>query len=134
MRYFHDFFVTYDPTKQWKLAAAFDTGWQGKLDGLGGYDNWQGGALIVRRRLWERAGLVGRVEYFRDPSGVQAATHAGGLRTTGYSLGFVPVPRVILRAEVKEFVDQSNAYRKGKAYQHTNAAVTTLLGLTFWSS
>ena len=62
------------------------------------------------------------------------ATHAGGLRTTGYSLGFVPVPRVILRAEVKEFVDQSNAYRKGKAYQHTNAAVTTLLGLTFWSS
>ena len=133
LRYFHDFFVTYDPSKKWKIAAAFDTGWQEKLDGRGGYDNWQGGALIVRRRLWERAGLVGRAEFYHDPSGVLATTRVGGLRTTGYSLGFdyLPVPRVILRAEFKEFVDQNHVYVKDKAYKRTDAAVTTLLGLTF---
>ncbi len=133
LRYFHDFFVTYDPTPKWKIAGAFDTGWQEKLDGKGGYDKWQGGALIVRRRLWARAGLVGRVEYYHDPSGVLATTRVGGLRTTGYSLGFdyLPVPRVILRAELKEFVDQNNVYVKDKAFKRTDAAVTTLLGLTF---
>ena len=133
LRYFHDFYVTYDPSKKWKIAAAFDTGWQEKLDGQGGYDNWQGGALIVRRRLWERAGLVGRAEYYHDPSGVLAATRAGGLRTSGYSLGFdyLPVPRVILRAEFKEFIDQNNAYIRDKTPKRTDAAVTTLLGLTF---
>ncbi len=133
LRYFHDFFVTYDPSPKWKIAGAFDTGWQEKLDGRGGYDNWQGGSLIVRRRLWARGGLVGRVEYYRDPAGVLAATRVGGLRTTGYSLGFdyLPVPRVILRAELKEFVDQNNVYLKDKAYKRTDAAFTTLLGLTF---
>lgn len=133
LRYFHDFFVTYDPTPKWKIAGAFDTGWQEKLDGRGGYDKWQGGALIVRRRLWARAGLVGRVEYYHDPSGALATTRVGGLRTTGYSLGFdyLPVPRVILRAELKEFVDQNNVYVKDRAFKRTDAAVTTLLGLTF---
>ena len=133
LRYFHDFYVTYDPSKKWKIAGAFDTGWQDKLDGKGGYDNWQGGSLIVRRRLWARAGVVGRVEYYRDPAGVLAPTRVGGLHTTGYSLGFdyQPVPRVILRAEYKEFVDQNNVYVKDKVGKRTDGALTTLLGLTF---
>ena len=133
LRYFHDFYVTYDPSTKWKIAGAFDTGWQEKLDGRGGYDAWQGGALIVRRRLWSRAGLVGRVEYYHDPYGVLATTRVGGLNTTGYSLGFdyLPVPRVILRAEFKEFVDRNDAYTRNKVAKRTNAAVTTLLGLTF---
>ncbi|QKG52260.1 porin [Hymenobacter sp. BRD67] len=133
LRYFHDFYLTYDPSKKWKIAAAYDTGWQEKLDGKGGYDAWQGGVLIVRRRLWERAGLVGRVEYYHDPSGVLAPTRVGGLHTTGYSLGFdyLPVPRVILRAEVKEFVDRNEVYIKDKVARRTDAAATTMLGLTF---
>ena len=132
LRYFHDFYVTYDPSKKWKIAAAFDTGWQEKLDGRGGYDAWQGGALIVRRRLWERAGLVGRAEYYHDPAGVLAPTRAGGLHTTGYSLGFdyLPVPRVILRAEVKEFVDRNQVYQKGKSFGRTNVAATLMMGFT----
>lgn len=133
LRYFHNFFITYDPSANWKMSGAFDTGWQEKLDGQGGYDNWQGGSLIVRRRLWSRAGLVGRVEYYRDPAGVLAPTRVGGLHTTGYSLGFdyLPVPRVILRAEVKQFVDRNEVYVKDKEAKRTDAAVTTMLGLTF---
>ena len=132
LRYFHDFYVTYDPNKKWKIAGAFDTGWQEKLDGHGGYDAWQGGALIVRRRLWERAGLVGRAEFYHDPSGVLAPTRFGGLRTTGYSLGFdyLPVPRVILRAEVKEFIDQNQVYQKEKSFVRTNGVATLMMGLT----
>ena len=132
-RYFHDFYATYDPSPKWKLAVAFDLGWQDRASGLRGYDAWQGGAFIVRRRLFERAGLVGRVEYFHDPAGVLATTRAGGLRTVGYSLGadYLPVPRVILRAEIKEFVDQNRVYDKAKTLTRTNVALTTLLGLTF---
>ena len=133
LRYFHDFYVTYDPSKKWKIAAAFDAGVQARAHNAGGYDNWQGGALIVRRRLWERAALVGRVEYFRDPAGVLAPTRVGGLNTVGYSLGFdyLPVPRVILRAEAKQFRDQNEVYVEKKTPRRTNAAVTVLLGLTF---
>ena len=133
LRYFHDFYVTYDPSPKWKLAAAFDAGWQAHARNAGGYDNWQGGALIVRRRLWARAGLVGRVEYFRDPAGVLAPTRVGGLNTVGYSLGFdyLPVPRVILRAEAKQFVDQNGVYLEKKTPKKSNGAVTVLLGLTF---
>lgn len=132
LRYFHNFYVTYDPSKKWKIAGAFDTGWQQKLDGNGGYDNWQGGSLIVRRRLWERAGLVGRAEFYRDPSGVLAPTRFGGLHTSGYSLGFdyLPVPRIILRAEVKEFIDKNQVYLKEKSYVRTNGVATLMLGLT----
>ena len=133
LRYFHDFYVTYDPSPKWKLAAAFDAGWQARAHNAAGYDNWQGGALIVRRRLWERGGLVGRVEYFRDPAGVLATTRAGGLHTVGYSLGFDynPVPRVILRGEIKQFRDQKEVYVENKTPRRTNGAATVLLGLTF---
>ena len=133
MRYFHDFYVTYDPSPKWKLAAAFDAGIQARARNAGGYDNWQGGSLILRRRLWARAGLVGRVEYFRDPAGVLAPTRVGGLNTVGYSLGFdyLPVPRVILRAEAKQFRDQNDVFLEKKTPRRTNGAVTVLLGLTF---
>lgn len=133
LRYFHDFYVTYDPTPQWKLAAAFDTGWEERALGQAGYHAWQGGALIVRRRLWARAGVVGRVEYFRDPAGVLTPTRVGGLNTVGYSLGFdyLPVPRVILRAEIKQFRDREAVYEHAKQLRRTNAAATVLLGLTF---
>ena len=132
IRYFHDFYVTYDPSKKWKLAAAFDTGWEEKHQ-QSGYNAWQGASLIVRRRLWERAGLVGRVEYFHDPAGVLAPTRVGGLNTVGYSLGFdyLPVPRVILRAEAKQFVDQNEVYLEKKTPRRTNGAATIMLGLTF---
>ena len=115
------------------MAAAFDAGWQARAHNAGGYDNWQGGALIVRRRLWARGGLVGRIEYFRDPAGVLATTRAGGLNTVGYSLGFDynPVPRVILRGEVKQFRDQKEVYVESKTPRRTNGAATVLLGLTF---
>ncbi len=133
LRYFHDFYVTYDPSPKWKMVAAFDAGVQAHARNAGGYDNWQGGALIVRRRLWTRTGLVGRVEYFRDPAAVLVSTRAGGLNTVGYSLGFdfMPVPRVILRAEGKQFVDRNEVFALNKVPRRTNAAVTVLLGLTF---
>ena len=133
LRYFHDLYVTYDPSPEWKVAAAFDAGIQGRARNAGGYDAWQGGALIVRRRLWERAGVVGRVEYFYDPAAVLVSTRAGGLNTVGYSLGFdyLPVPRVILRAEAKQFVDRNEVFALNKVPRRTNAAVTALLGLTF---
>ncbi|AMJ67771.1 porin [Hymenobacter sp. PAMC 26628] len=133
LRYFHDFYVTYDPSPKWKMAAAFDAGIQARAHNTGGHDAWQGGSLIVRRRLWARAGVVGRVEYFHDPAGVLAPTRAGGLNTAGYSLGFdyFPVPRVILRAEGKQFVDRNEVFALNKVPRRTNAAVTVLLGLTF---
>ena len=133
LRYFHDFYVTYDPSKKWKIAAAFDAGIQARAHNAGGHDAWQGAAFIVRRRLWERAGLVGRVEYFHDPAGVLVSTRAGGLSTVGYSLGFDynPVPRVILRAEAKQFVDKNQVYLDQKTPTRTNAALTALMGLTF---
>ncbi len=133
LRYFHDFYLTYDPSPKWKLAAAFDAGIQARAHHAGGHDAWQGASLIIRRRLTTRAGVVGRVEYFHDPAGVLAPTRAGGLNTVGYSLGFDynPVPRVILRAEAKEFVDQHDVYLEQKKPKRTNGAVTVLLGLTF---
>ncbi len=133
LRYFHDFYATYDPSAQWKLAVAFDTGWEARPAGQRGYNAWQGGALIVRRRLSAHTGVVARGEFFHDPAGVLATTRAGGLRTAGYSLGFdyLPVPRVILRAEAKQFVDRNDAYIKDKTPRRTDAVVTTLLGLTF---
>lgn len=133
IRYFHDLYLTYDPSPRWKLAAAFDAGWEEKGGGLSGYHAWQGGALIARRRTSRRTGVVGRLEYYHDPAGVLAATRAGGLRTAGYSLGFdyLPAPRVILRAEAKQFRARDAVFAKDKAWQRTNTAATLLLGLTF---
>lgn len=132
-RYFHDFYVTYDPNPNWKVALAFDAGWQGRYQGRRGYDTWQGAAFIARRRTSRRTGVVGRVEYFHDPAGVLAPTRAGGLNTLGYSLGFdyVPVPRVVLRAEGKQFRDRNAVYTDNNQPRTTNGVATLLLGLTF---
>lgn len=132
LRYFHDFYLTYSSATHWKIAAGFDAGWERRPGGRG-YDNWQGATLIVRRRLGARTAAVGRAEYFRDPAGVLAPTRAGGLRTLGYSAGldYYPVPRVILRAEAKQFVDRAAVYEQNRRPRHANGAATVLLGLTF---
>ncbi|UYZ64732.1 porin [Hymenobacter weizhouensis] len=133
LRYFHDFYLTYDPNEKWKLAGAVDVGWEEKGQGRRGYRRWHGGALIVRRRLGRKTATVGRLEYYHDPAGVLTATPAGGLRTTGYSLGFdyYPVPRVILRLEGKQFRAPNQAFERQDNLVRTNTTLTGLLGLTF---
>ncbi|SHI69437.1 Putative beta-barrel porin-2, OmpL-like. bbp2 [Hymenobacter daecheongensis DSM 21074] len=132
-RYYHDFYLTFNPSEKWRLAAAVDAGWQEKADGRAGYDHWHAGSLIVRRRLGKKTGLVGRAEYFHDPAAVVASTAVGGLHTGGYSLGFDynPVPRVILRLEGKQFRAADAVFTQRKELRATNAALTGLLGLTF---
>jgi len=133
LRYFHNFYLTYDPSTHWKLAAAADAGWEQKGLGQSGYHHWHGGSLIVRRQLGKKTAAVARAEYFHDPAGVLAPTAAGGLRTGGYSLGFDynPVRRVILRLEGKQFRAADAIFVQDKALRRTNGAVTGLLGLTF---
>ena len=133
LRYFHDFYLTYNPNDRWKLAAAVDAGWEQRGQGQGGYHHWHGGSLIVRRRLGQKTGVVARAEYFHDPAGVLTSTAVGGLRTGGYSLGFdyAPVSRVILRLEGRQFRAADAVFVQDKTLRRTNAAVTALLGLTF---
>ncbi|WP_185816973.1 porin [Hymenobacter metallilatus] len=132
LRYFHDFYVTGNLSEKWKLAAALDAGWEEKAQGRG-YNHWHGGALIVRRRLGHKTGVVGRAEYYHDRAGVLTSTAVGGLRTGGYSLGFDynPVTRVILRLEGKQFRAPDAVFVQDKQLQRTNTALTGLLGLTF---
>lgn len=137
LRYFHDFYATYQATAKLKVAAAFDIGVQQQKRPQTAYDRWYGAALIGNLRLTPKTALNARLEYFHDPAHVLIAAAplapTARFRTGGASVGFdyFPVPRCIVRVEAKAYRSRDRVFEASGQARRTNAVVTSLLGLTF---
>ena len=138
LRYFHDFYVTYQPNKALKLAASFDIGWQQQYQREGGgYHRWHGGAVIANYHISPKTALNGRLEYFYDPHHAlipplpQAPT--APFRTAAASLGldYAPAPRSLIRLEAKEYRSLDQVFFRHTTPSRADLVITTLLGLSF---
>ncbi len=136
LRYFHDFYVTFQPTEKLKLAAAFDIGTQRRLSSTR-YDAWQGAALIGNQRIGAKTAVNARIEYYRDLAHVLIPRSRlrpdAGFTTAAASIGldYFPVPRCVVRFEGKTYRAQQAVFERHDHATRTNTVLTTLLGLTF---
>ena len=126
MRYFHDFYLTYQLPGALKMAVVFDVGAEKKLN-TDDYSWWYTPAILLNYAMTDKVALAGRAEYYQDKAGVIISTNPGaGFQTYGYSLGldYAPASNFLIRAEGR-LLDSRDAI-----FTRENQAVDKSMGLT----
>mgnify|MGYP001552569199 FL=1 len=74
VRLYHDVIAQYNPGDSWKLALVYSLGTEARRTSLMGTASWWGGAAIAKYKLSHKLSIVGRTEYYADPSQVVVVT------------------------------------------------------------
>jgi hypothetical protein len=74
LRVYHDLIAQYKPTDRLQLAAVLSLGTQTRSTASGNTAIWGGGAVVAKFSATETIAVVGRVEYYSDPSQVIVVT------------------------------------------------------------
>ena len=104
MRYFHNFYFTYQLTDNLLVAAAFDIGFQEKTITDKALNTWFNPTIYAKYKLSKLFGINARVEHYNDRNGIMIATSSpNNFQTTGCAVGvdYSPTEFVMLRVEGK---------------------------------
>ncbi|MBX2840761.1 MAG: porin [Flammeovirgaceae bacterium] len=135
-RFFHNFYLIWEPTSKVYLAFALDVG-SDKLEtrANGEYQNWWGTSLIANYQLNSKWKLIGRLEYFDDPGNVIfTEDNVMGPNLTGISAGFdfSPIQNLYFRSEGKFFSGNGDLFeKKNEMTTDSNFSFFTSLGILF---
>ncbi len=134
MRYFHNFYGTYQVNKEFGIAAGFDVGAEQKEKGSSSYNIWYTPTLILRYSPSERLSIAARGEYYQDKNGVIISTGTpDGFKTFGYSVNvdYYILSNVVWRTELRNlhskdavFIDRDSDLQKNSLSAVTSLAIS----------
>jgi Putative beta-barrel porin-2, OmpL-like. bbp2 len=135
VRFFNDWIVQYNPTDRWQFAGAFDYGLQSRSASDNGTAVWYGTSVFAKYHVTHKVGIVGRVEYYADPSQVVVQTALpASFETAGASIGVdvAPVSRLLWRTELRGFSSEHAVWptHTAGAYTRSDGFIVTSLALT----
>ena len=132
MRYFHNFWGTFQVTDKLAITAAFDIGAQQKTKGSGDYNTWYTPVLVLRYQPTPKVSVSARGEYYSDRSGVIIATGTpNGFGTLGFSanLDVRVADNVLWRIEGRGLRSKDPIFTLNDAASRQNFFGTTSLSL-----
>ncbi|MEM1136678.1 MAG: porin [Bacteroidota bacterium] len=137
-RYFHNFYVIWQPNEKLYTAFAFDFGGD-KLESRSDDDylGWWGTAFLLNYALNDHWKAVGRVEHFNDPESIILNIFPAENKVTGFSAGidYSPISNAFFRIEGKLLSASESLFEEDTAdttdRSSSNFAFTTSLGLSF---
>lgn len=132
-RYFHDFYATFQVSKQFKVAALFDIGTE-KQVGVDEYNTWFNPTLLLHYTFTDKVAMAARAEYYHDPNGVIINSGTpNGFKTTGYSfnLDYAPVTNVLLRVEGRLLDSQDANFTRNNKVVDKSTAITSSVAISF---
>lgn len=135
MRYFHNFYGTFQLDKKWAATIGFDIGAEQKSKGSSATNTWYSPVLIVKYAAGSKATLAARAEYYHDKNGVIIATGTpGGFQTWGFSANFdyAVAGNVTWRIEAKTLHNKDKIFEKRNgSFITDNTNLTTTLAISF---
>ncbi|PRY85282.1 putative OmpL-like beta-barrel porin-2 [Mongoliibacter ruber] len=128
-RFFNNFYLQYEKNR-WGTTVGADYGIEDTYFGF--INHWYGVTASLKREVFEKFILAGRLEYYSDPKGVIVDQ---GVKVSGASLNFdyIVAPSALLRLEIRQFYTPDEAYFElpGAKFSRGNTAVTTSMAVRF---
>ncbi len=134
MRYFHNFYGSFQLTNKLALTTGFDIGAEQKAKGSSTYNTWYSPILILKISRNAKNNIALRAEYYSDKNGVIISTGTpNGFQTWGYSLNYDYLIRenVMWRMEARGFSGKDKTFEKDGKPVNTNFILTTSLAISF---
>ncbi len=134
-RYFQDFYGQFELTRNVKIVAGFDMGWEQEAPQSDDYNKWYGTSVIAQIAATEKLNFAVRGEYYQDKKGVIIATGTpNGFQTYGVSMNadYWFFPNFVWRAEVKNYSSEDAIFVKNTSdTSDTSFSVVTSLAIKF---
>lgn len=134
IRYFHNFYGTFQLTDKLALATGFDIGTEQKSKGSRQYNTWYSPVVILKISPDAKNSIALRAEYYNDVNGVIINTGTpNGFKTWGYSANYDYLinDNVIWRIEARGFSGKDKIFEnKGKSVNN-NYFLTTAITISF---
>jgi len=134
MRYFHDFYATWQVTKPLSLNATFDVGAQEASSADRAIRGWYSGMFSARYQFNEQWAVCGRVEYYHDPHGITIATGtADNFVAAGasFNLDYKPESHVMLRTELRNLTADHRVFVHRQGLARSDNALTWSVIVSF---
>lgn len=134
MRYFHNFYGTFQVAKNVGLIVGFDYGVEEKSPVTTAKNSWLSPVVIARFTLSDKLAIGVRAEYYQDEHGVIIATGTpNGFKTTGLSanLDYQVLPNALWRIEARNFNSKDKVFEKGDDVSNSNTFVSTSIAVSF---
>jgi hypothetical protein len=118
MRRFSDFYWQYNDLKKWRLILGAHVGAQDTINSSGKKfsPHWWQANFSAGYHLSQKWVLSGRLEYFNDPANIQITplTGSGAFNSysIGYSIKYLPFPKVAIRLEGRTFFSGQQVFVK----------------------
>ncbi len=132
-RYFHDFYVTWQATKEWSFALMADVGADERSARDRSLLGWASATAFAKWQIAPLWALAGRVEHYRDPHGITiyTGTRENFLATGGsLNLDYQPDPHLLLRFEVRTLGTQHAIFVERTGLSDSNSYATASVTLT----
>ncbi len=123
IRYFHNFYLQYEPTSKFGIIAGFDIGVD-KVN-INAYGTWFSPVLIIRQILNDKTRIAFRAEYYNDPKQIIISSGTiNGFQTLGLSsnIDLDINKRIKFRFEGKIFNSKDKIFSNNK---NDNYSLTT---------
>jgi hypothetical protein len=134
MRYFHNFYGTFQLTEAFGLIVGFDYGVEEKSPESSSTNAWYSPIVIARLALSKKLTVAARAEYYNDSNGVIIATGTPhGFKTTGVSanLDYQIVPNALWRIEVRHFNSKDEVFTREQRATKNDTFISTALAISF---
>ncbi len=132
MRYFHNFYASYQATKRLGFILGMDYGLE-QQQGSKHYAHWYSPVFICQVRPHTKGAIAGRMEYYHDNTGVIIATGTpNGFQTWAYSLNYDYQlnAKVLWRVEARTFQSKDAIFVHAQALQRHETFFTTSLAIS----
>lgn len=135
MRYFHNFYGTYQVSKKFSLITGLDIGIEQKSKGRSQMNTWYAPIAIAKYHANNKTTVAVRVEYYADKSGVIVSTGTiNGFKTTGFSanVDYAIQKEVLWRVEARWLGSRDRIFETHNNVPGDNAMwVSTALSVAF---
>ena len=133
MRYFHDFYATFQIHPRFGFAVLFDIGAE-KRAAAAKYNVWYCPTLLLRYACSDKIALAARGEYYQDANGVIITPDLPlEFKTSGYSLNldYAPVHNLLLRIEGRLLNSKGAIFRRNNLPTDKSTTVTSSMAISF---
>ena len=135
MRYFHNFYGTYQLTEKLALTTGFDIGAEQKSKGSSNYNVWYTPVLVMKYSPKAKHNIAARVEYYNDKNGVIINPGTpNGFQTFGYSINYDYLIRenIMWRFEARGLNSKDKTFTMKGQPNNNNFFMTTALAVSLF--
>jgi hypothetical protein len=132
MRYFNNFYSTFNLSKEISFIAGFDIGLQQRSKGSSEYDAWLSPVIIAQYSLNQNWKTAFRAEYYKDKTGIIIPTGTeNGFETTGFSVNcdYLPVPNLAVRMEGRWLISRDKIFETNNGFSDQDFFIASSISI-----